>query len=97
MAKIEWGNRYTCFSCECKYYDLNRSEALCPRCGSDPREAVLAAKAPARASRAQANPDEEDSDQGDLDDTLDVGVDAGDLLDEDGDEEEEEDEDDEDY
>ena len=96
VAKLEWGNRYTCFSCGCKYYDLNRSEPVCPRCGSDPREAVLAAKTTQRARRAASNPDEEDSDRGDLDDTSDVGVEVVDLLDEDGDEEEE-DEDDEDY
>lgn len=97
MAKLEWGTRYACFSCGCKFYDLNRSEPLCPRCGSDPREAVLAARTPARPSRAAASPDEEESDHDVLEDTLDIGIEAGDLLDEDGAEEEDEEEDDEEY
>ena len=32
------GKRYTCFKCECKFYDLNQAEPLCPRCGADQRE-----------------------------------------------------------
>jgi hypothetical protein len=32
------GKRYTCFKCECKFYDLNQPEPLCPRCGADQRE-----------------------------------------------------------
>ncbi len=48
--KSKLGNRYQCFGCELKFYDLNRPEPLCPRCGADqrenpnpdPREAVLA-------------------------------------------------------
>lgn len=31
----KWGKKYTCFQCGCKFYDLNRGVALCPRCGTD--------------------------------------------------------------
>lgn len=48
--KSKLGTRYQCFSCGLKFYDLNRPEPLCPKCGSDqrenpnpdPREAILA-------------------------------------------------------
>ena len=36
--KPELGTKYTCFKCECKFYDLGRPEPLCPRCGADQRE-----------------------------------------------------------
>jgi uncharacterized protein (TIGR02300 family) len=48
--KTKLGNRYQCFQCGLKFYDLNRPEPLCPKCGADqrenpnpdPREAILA-------------------------------------------------------
>lgn len=39
MAKNKYGNRYQCFKCGCKFYDLNRPNALCPKCGADQMEA----------------------------------------------------------
>ncbi|MBJ95322.1 MAG: TIGR02300 family protein [Rickettsiales bacterium] len=44
------GQRWTCFKCECKFYDLGSSEPLCPRCGADQREDLSAA--PAAASKS---------------------------------------------
>jgi len=32
------GNRYVCFACQARFYDLNRPEPICPKCGSDQRE-----------------------------------------------------------
>jgi hypothetical protein len=32
------GTRYICFSCAARFYDLNRPEPLCPKCGADQRE-----------------------------------------------------------
>jgi hypothetical protein len=48
--KSKLGTRYQCFQCNTKFYDLNRPEPLCPKCGADqrenpnpdPREAILA-------------------------------------------------------
>lgn len=48
--KSKLGKRYQCFQCSQKFYDLNRPEPLCPKCGADqrenpnpdPREAILA-------------------------------------------------------
>ncbi len=48
--KSKLGTRYSCFECGLKFYDLNRPDPLCPKCGADqrnnpnpdPREAVLA-------------------------------------------------------
>jgi hypothetical protein len=39
-VKAKLGNRYTCFQCGTKFYDLNR-DPLCPECGSDQREAPI--------------------------------------------------------
>jgi hypothetical protein len=39
--KAQLGNRYTCYQCGCKFYDLNRPEPTCPECSADQREAPL--------------------------------------------------------
>lgn len=39
--KEKLGQRYACFQCGTKFYDLNRPEPLCPDCGADQREAPL--------------------------------------------------------
>ncbi len=49
MVKPDWGDRYTCHSCGCKFYDLNRPEPLCPRCGVDQREATQKARPPSQS------------------------------------------------
>ncbi len=39
--KAQLGNRYTCYQCGCKFYDLNRPVPTCPECSADQREAPL--------------------------------------------------------
>ena len=49
VSRPELGRKYTCFKCSALFYDLNRPEPLCPKCGADqredpnpdPREAIL--------------------------------------------------------
>lgn len=39
MAKKKLGKKYACYQCECKFYDLSRPKAICPKCGADQSEA----------------------------------------------------------
>jgi uncharacterized protein (TIGR02300 family) len=32
------GGKHICFECGAKFYDLNRPEPLCPKCGADQRK-----------------------------------------------------------
>ncbi|MCR6629034.1 MAG: TIGR02300 family protein [Magnetospirillum sp.] len=34
MAKPEWGQKRTCNSCGCRFYDMSRSPISCPKCSS---------------------------------------------------------------
>jgi hypothetical protein len=34
-AESKYGNKFTCFACGCKFYDLHKPEAVCPRCGTN--------------------------------------------------------------
>lgn len=34
MVKLEWGVKRTCQSCGSRFYDLQRSPIVCPKCGS---------------------------------------------------------------
>ena len=36
--KADLGKRYSCYKCMGKFYDLNRPEAICPKCGADQAE-----------------------------------------------------------
>jgi hypothetical protein len=31
----ELGKRYKCYKCNCKFYDLNKPNPICPRCAED--------------------------------------------------------------
>jgi len=39
--KAKLGNRYTCYQCGCRFYDLNRPTPTCPECSADQREAPV--------------------------------------------------------
>ncbi len=45
MTKPNWGLKRTCQSCGARFYDLNKDEIACPKCGTvyDP-EAILKTK-----------------------------------------------------
>lgn len=35
----KWGRKFVCFKCGCKFYDLNKTTAVCPKCGADQADA----------------------------------------------------------
>lgn len=43
MANL--GKKFTCFSCATKFYDFGKPEALCPKCGSNQKDAPSKPKA----------------------------------------------------
>lgn len=56
----ELGNKHVCFSCEAKFYDLGRPEAICPKCGANQKDAKKAESstppAPVRRRRRDEAP-----------------------------------------
>jgi len=52
MANL--GRKYTCYSCQTKFYDLGKPEPVCPKCGADQREAE---EAPVHTPRSKKVPD----------------------------------------
>jgi uncharacterized protein (TIGR02300 family) len=54
--KARLGQRWVCYSCEARFYDLNRPEPICPKCEADQRESPAFEKPKrVRASKAVAN------------------------------------------
>jgi uncharacterized protein (TIGR02300 family) len=52
MPELKLGNKFECFNCGTKFYDLGKSEAICPKCGADQKNAQQAeSPAAAQASR----------------------------------------------
>jgi uncharacterized protein (TIGR02300 family) len=35
MAKVELGQKRVCVSCSARFYDLTKSPAVCPKCGTE--------------------------------------------------------------
>lgn len=56
------GKKHTCFSCGCRFYDLGRADAVCPRCKSNQKMARQEdLKAAARGSRRPVEIQEEEA------------------------------------
>lgn len=45
-SKPGLGSKWTCYHCQVKFYDLNKPVPLCPKCGSDQRDAPRVAPTP---------------------------------------------------
>jgi len=39
MTRPDLGNKHECVSCHAKFYDLKKSEVVCPKCGTNQKEA----------------------------------------------------------
>jgi uncharacterized protein (TIGR02300 family) len=40
MPELKLGTKFECFSCGTKFYDLGKSEAVCPKCGANQKDAA---------------------------------------------------------
>lgn len=106
MTELKLGNKYECFNCGAKFYDMGKGEPVCPKCGADQKDAEeketpLVTQSVKRERKAELLPDEPE--EGDVpvgedldDEDLEIDLDDEDLeLDEEDLEEEEEEDDDE--
>lgn len=41
MTPAQRGLKHVCSECACKYYDLGRKKATCPKCGGQPVQQQL--------------------------------------------------------
>lgn len=90
MARPELGNKHSCTSCGAKFYDLNRSPFVCPKCNQafteSPSSALIAVATPVEKvvppkSKVRTFDDDDDDDD---DDAL-AGVEIDDVEDDDDD------------
>src|SRR3990167_1258858 len=65
MKKINYGKRYQCFKCGCKFYDLNKPKAICPKCKADQSNSPRREYKPIQTSvpKVTAPPEEESSEE----------------------------------
>lgn len=40
MPELKLGTKYDCYNCGTKFYDLGKSEPVCPKCGANQKDAV---------------------------------------------------------
>lgn len=52
----ELGNKHECLSCGTKFYDLGRSELICPKCGENQKELAAAQEGSASKEKKRKKP-----------------------------------------
>lgn len=56
--KAKLGRKFVCYSCKTRFYDMNKPEPLCPKCGADqrlkPKDSDSSTPAPAPAPKKAA-------------------------------------------
>jgi uncharacterized protein (TIGR02300 family) len=52
MPELKLGTKHECYNCSTKFYDLGKSEAICPKCGADQKNASQA-ESPAAAQSSR--------------------------------------------
>ncbi len=76
MVDAKWGKRYTCFKCDTRFYDLNKPDAVCPKCEANqskaPQKGVLSAAAKARRKLMPVEESSEEDDTKAETDRLDI-------------------------
>ena len=56
MPAKDLGNKFICFKCNSKFYDMKKPDPICPKCGADQREATATKASEGRRSRLSAAP-----------------------------------------
>jgi uncharacterized protein (TIGR02300 family) len=51
MPELKLGTKHECYNCATKFYDLGKSEALCPKCGANQKDAAHAEPTASQSSR----------------------------------------------
>ena len=82
MAKPELGIKRLCANCGAKFYDLNKPEPLCPKCGADQRHRPKTSSSAASPPPPQKRPprpiapllDDEDDGSVRYEEEFDLGV-----------------------
>ena len=53
VRKVKLGQRWICYACSARFYDLKRPEPICPKCQADQRESPVFAKPKPKRKRAK--------------------------------------------
>ncbi|GMT97076.1 hypothetical protein KH5H1_11950 [Corallococcus caeni] len=56
MPAKDLGTKHSCYKCGTKFYDMKKPDPICPKCGADQRENVVAKPAEGRRGRLAAAP-----------------------------------------
>lgn len=54
MTKPNLGNKHTCKGCDARFFDLNKSPIVCPKCGEEVKVAKSKSKRPAAPEPEEA-------------------------------------------
>jgi len=69
MPELKLGTKHECYSCGTKFYDLGKSEAVCPKCGANQKD-VSSSETPAASQASRRRRKAEISKPIDVDDDV---------------------------
>ncbi len=80
--KAKLGAKYVCFSCSSRFYDMNKPEPICPKCGADqrtkPKESPSAPATPPAPKREKPRPmpllDDDDGESVPFEEEMDIDI-----------------------
>ena len=52
MAELNLGSKHECYNCGTRFYDLGKSELICPKCGANQKDAA-SSESPATTTAAR--------------------------------------------
>lgn len=55
-ARDTWGLKHSCMACQCRFYDLEQTPAVCPRCGATCDSEALFRNRRGKAAAASKDP-----------------------------------------
>jgi hypothetical protein len=100
MPELKLGNKFDCYSCGTKFYDLGKPEPICPKCGANQKDATQGeGVAAGQSSRRRRKADIPKAVEIEEEEPIDIGDEemVGPVEIEDADIEDEEEEEDEDF
>jgi uncharacterized protein (TIGR02300 family) len=51
MPELKLGTKFECYNCGTKFYDLGKSDPVCPKCGANQKDSAHAEPSVSQASR----------------------------------------------
>lgn len=71
MMHPKFGNKFTCWSCAAKFYDMQKADPKCPKCGNSPKDDPATKSADKSKKGSKDEPEGEEFEEESFDNDMD--------------------------